>query len=74
MHCQTKRQTVNLRPSLYCPGPGLNRTCGKQWSRDYPIDSPRSSMLTFATKKLSTSANGRKKDALAASFLLSAQF
>ena len=40
-----------------------------QWSRDYPIArmSPqylRSPMLTFATKKLSTGANGQKEDAV----------
>ena len=39
---------------------------GKQWSRDsrVPIDSP---MLSFATKKLSTDANGQKEDAASSS-------
>ena len=42
---------------------GSNPALSKQWSRDYPIDVPHSPMLTFATKKLSTGANGQKEDA-----------
>ena len=48
---------------------GSNPALGKQWSRDYPIDVPatptqlRSPILTFATKKLSTGANGQREDA-----------
>ena len=53
------------------PGdPDSNPALGKQWSRDYPFDVrvPTTTVLTFATKKLSTGAKWTKGGC---SFLLS---
>ena len=66
-------QWYDLRLRRDAEDPGSNPALCKQWSRDHrdPIDHdvpatptlPDHMMLTFATNKLSTRANGQREDA-----------